>query len=202
LSANNAYGVKEKSVTVTPFSHVYGTGVVNVNQDEQVLYDFIQQAPSATWMTGLLSSKSSVFVLSFPGTTSDSTGYACYQLNTKLNNGITYAKLLETHPRWVDDGFISGTYKDINVPTGAKIKVKVGIISGYTSGNVRFKLYLAEGNSYVLWNQVVAYAGGVKTADIDLSAYAGRNADFSLWVEANGASTQDWAAWAEAKIVR
>jgi hypothetical protein len=54
---------------------------------------------------------------------------------------------------------------------------------------------------YSIWNQIVAYTDGVKTAEIDLSDFAGETIAFELFVETNGVSTQDHAAWAEAKIV-
>jgi hypothetical protein len=42
----------------------------------------------------------------------------------------------------------------------------------------------------------------VKTAEVDLSAFAGQTFDVvTLSVLAQGVSTQDWAAWAEVKIV-
>lgn len=140
--------------------------------------------------------------MNFPGTTNDSTGYVCYQLNTKLNDGMTYSRLLETHPRWINNGDIYGKYSGINVPSGAKLKLKVGIIHGYSSGKVEFKLSGGrEGAMSPIWRKVVAYADGVKTANLDLSAYAGQTCDFILYVGTEGVSTQDWAAWAEAKIV-
>ncbi|MDD5590899.1 MAG: hypothetical protein PHY18_03110 [Dehalococcoidales bacterium] len=178
------------------------SGVAHVEWlDEQVAYDFVERAPSATWAAGLMTGMFEIHSLSFPGTTSDNQGYACYQLDTKLNDGITYDKLLETHPRWIDNGFISGRYSDVNVPPGATLKLKAGIINGYTSGSVRFNVRMIRGSVYVLWTQIVDYGDGTQTVEIDLSDFADQNVDFELLVEANGVSTQDWAAWAEAKIV-
>lgn len=199
LSAKNAHGVREQSVTIT-VSGVIGTAHIDW-LDEEVAYDFVERASSAEWMAGILGGTFEVRTLSFPGTTSDNQGYVCYQLNTKLNDGTTYDRLLETHPRWVDNGFILGRYSDVNVPSGAKLKVKVGIINGYTSGRVKFNVRMIRGSVYVVWNQIVAYGDGTKTAEIDLSDFAGWDVDFELLVEANGVSTQDWAAWAEAKII-
>jgi hypothetical protein len=199
MTAINGDLVETRTVAVE-VSNVMGVAHIGWLGSGDVAYDFIEQAPSATWTAGVLTGTFEIHTLSFPGTTSDDQGYACYQLNTNLNDGITYSKLLETHPRWVDNGFISGRYSDVNVPPGAKLQLKVGIINGYTSGNVRFKVNIID-RGYSVWNHVVAYADGVEMAEIDLSDFADQNIDFELYVEANGVSTQDWAAWAEAKIV-
>jgi hypothetical protein len=192
LSANNDYGSREKSVTVSNVVEVAHIGWLR----EQVAYDFIENAPSAYWYSGNPQQG-----LPFPGS-SNSNGFVCYQQNTKLNDSVTYTRLLETHPQYVNDGYISGKYNNIYIPDGAKLKLKVGIINGASSGKVRFKIYhcCPEGN--VWWNQVVAYADGVKSAEVDLSALSGQTLDYVLiTVIAEGVSTQDWAAWAEAKIV-
>lgn len=199
ITAANGDFVETETVTVE-VSRV--SGVAHIDWlDERVAYDFVERASSAVWTAGTLGGVFEVRTLSFPGTTSDNQGYACYQLDTKLNDGITYDKLLETHPRWVDNGFISSRYSDVDVPPGATLKLKAGIINGYTSGSVRFNVRMIRGSVYVLWTQIVDYGDGTQTVEIDLSDFADQNVDFELLVEANGVSTQDWAAWAEAKIV-
>jgi hypothetical protein len=87
-----------KKVVVKVDSGVIGYAHINPFSSN-IVYDFVEQAPSATWMVGNATDKGSFLVVPFSGTTSDDRGYACYQLNTKLSDGITYSKLLETHPR-------------------------------------------------------------------------------------------------------
>jgi hypothetical protein len=185
LTAINAYGPVSQTVSVL----VMGSGGTHV------AYDFVEKAPTAYWWTII---SSSVVALPFPGATSDK-GYANYQYNIKLNDGNTYTRILQTHPQWVNNGFISGQYSGVYVPPGAKLRIKVGLISGAAAGNVEF--YIGKLGAVATISTVVAYADGVKVVEADLSAYAGQTIDFLLGANANGSSAQDWAAWAEAQII-
>lgn len=161
--------------------------------EPRVAYDFVEKAPTAYWWS------TPGEQLPFPGSLSDNRGFACYRTNIKLSDGATYSKVLETHPRWVDNGWISGKYSGVYIPSGAKLRVKVGIISGGAAGKVRF--YAAKSGAVAVWNPVVAYGDGVKEAEVDLGAYAGQAIDFVIGVDAEGSAAQDWAAWVEARIV-
>ena len=165
----------------------------NFSVQPRVAYDFIENAPTAYWWS------TPGEQLPFPGATGDNRGFACYVTNIRLNDGLIYAKVLETHPKWVDDGYITGKYANVYIPPGAKLKVKVGFISGGTAGNVRFRAHKLS--AAAVWSQIVGYADGVKEAEVDLSAYAGQTIDFCIGVNAQGSSGQDWAAWVEARIV-
>lgn len=161
--------------------------------EPRVAYDFIEKAPTAYWWS------TPGEQLPFPGALNDNRGFACYRTNIALNDGKTYTKVLETHPKWVDNGWISGKYSGVYIPAGSKLKVKVGIISGGTAGKVRLRVNKLGESS--LWSPVIAYGDGVKEAEIDLGAYANQTVDFVIGVDAEGSSAQDWAAWVEAKIV-
>lgn len=184
LTASNAAGWRSITVPVL----VAGGGT-------HVAYDFVEQAPTAYWWTII---SSSVVALPFPGATSDK-GYANYQYNIKLNDGNTYTRVLQTHPQWVDNGWISGKYSGVYVPPGAKLRIKVGLVQGAGAGNVEF--YIGKLGAVATITRVVAYADGVKVVEANLDAYAGQTIDFVLGANANGSSGQDWAAWAEAKII-
>ncbi len=161
--------------------------------EPRVAYDFIEKAPTAYWWSKVGEQ------LPFPGSLSDERGFACYLTNIQLSDGVVYAKILETHPRWVDHGWISGRYSDVFVPEKAKLRVKVGIVGGGTAGKVEF--WAGEISTTGVWKQVIAYGDGVKEAEVDLSAYANKTITFILRVGAEGSSAQDWAAWVEARIV-
>jgi len=187
LTAVNAYGPATQTVSVL----VAGGGGVGTT----VAYDFVEQAPTAYWWTII---SSTVVALPFPAPTSDK-GYANYQYNIKLNDGNTYTRILQTHPQWVNNGFISGKYSGVYVPPGARLRIKVGLVQGAAAGNVEF--YIGKLGDVATISTVVAYADGVKVLEADLGAYAGQTIDFALGANANGSSGQDWAAWAEAKII-
>jgi len=161
-----------------------------------VAYDFVEMAPTAYWWTKV---GASMVALPFPGALGDNRGFATYRYNVKLSDGNTYARVLETHPQWVDNGWISGKYSGVYVPPGAKLRIKVGLINGANAGNVGF--YIGKFGAVATISLDCAYADGVKEMEADLGAYAGQTIDFVLGANANGSSAQDWAAWAEAKIV-
>jgi hypothetical protein len=186
LTATNAYGWRTVTVEVL----VTGGG------GPTVAYDFVEQAPTAYWWTVV---SSTITALPFPGALNDSRGFAAYQDGVKLSDGNTYTRVLETHPQWVDNGWISGKYTGVYVPPGAKLRIKVGLIQGASAGNVVFNIGKLGDPATI--NTNLFYASGVKTLEADLSAYSGQTIDFVLNANANGSSAQDWAAWAEAKII-
>jgi len=164
------------------------------NVEPKVAYDFVGKASTATWWSTSIDTP-----LPFPGGLSDTAGFACYRTSIKLNDGNTYAKVLETHPKWVDNGWISGKYASVSVPNGAKLRVKFGFINGASAGKVKFRI--GKFGDVAVFSLVSDYAGGVKEAEVSLSAYGGQTIDFVLGVNAEGSSAQDWAAWVEAKII-
>jgi hypothetical protein len=186
LTATNAAGWRSMTLAVL----VTGGGGTTV------AYDFVEQAPTAYWWTII---SSSVVALPFPGAINDNRGFATYRDNIKLSDGNTYTRVLETHPQWVNNGWISGKYSGVYVPPGAKLRIKIGLINGAAAGNVEF--HIGKLGDVATISAGVAYADGVKEVEANLDAYAGQTIDFVLGTNANGSSTQDWAAWAEAKII-
>lgn len=165
----------------------------NFSVEPRVAYDFIEKAPTAYWWSTPGES------LPFPGNTNDARGFACYLTSKKLNDGLTYPRVLETHPKWVDGGYITGKYSAVSIPSGAKLRVKVGFIAGAAAGKVKFRAHKLGATT--TWSVVLAYSDGVKEAEVDLSSFAGQTIDFCIGVDAEGSSAQDWAAWVEARIV-
>jgi hypothetical protein len=171
-------------------------GVLVTGGGPHVAYDFVEMAPMAYWWTKV---GTDMVALPFPGALNDNRGFATYRNNVKLSDGNTYARVLETHPQWVDNGWISGKYSGVYVPPGAKLRIKVGLINGANAGNVNFHIGKFGAVSTITLD--CAYADGVKEMEADLGAYAGQTIDFVLGTNALGSSAQDWAAWAEAKII-
>lgn len=165
----------------------------NFSVEPRVAYDFIEKAPTAYWWS------TPGEALPFPGNTNDTRGFACYLTNKKLNDGLTYPRVLETHPKWVDNGYITGKYSAVYIPSGAKLRVKVGFVANAAAGKVNFRAHKLSASA--TWSAVLAYSEGVKEAEVDLSSFAGQTIDFCIGVNAEGSSAQDWAAWVEARIV-
>jgi len=174
-----------------------------VNYAIQILYNFVDHAGDASvnWRTGPPGGD-----ISFGGAINDANGFACYRTSIKMENGTTYTKVLETHPKWVNDGWIFGYYYILHeVKPGEHFFAKVGLIQGASAGNVYFDVIIRpEGGGWVMLESVTdAYDSSIKTLDITIPAsYFGKKCDFGLRVKANGSSSQDWATWVEARLIR
>jgi len=123
-----------------------------------------------------------------------------------LEDNNTYSKVLETHPQWVNDGWISGRYPDyITIPDGSRFKAKVGFIHGAigTDGaffNIRFNDGL---NSYYFPSSDGIYCandGHLDSMNIDLSLIVGKTGRIYIGVKAGSTSDQDWAVWVNPQI--
>ncbi|MCR4401156.1 MAG: hypothetical protein NUV35_09895, partial [Syntrophomonadaceae bacterium] len=79
--------------------------------DPTLSYDLVANADQADWSNGRVA-------LPFPGSTSDSRGFACHRERVRLENGTTAARVLETHPEWVSGGYILGEYPEMTLAEG------------------------------------------------------------------------------------
>ena len=161
-------------------------------------FDLHTRAADANWVSG-------ASTLTFGGLETDVNGAALYRNNQKLEDNTSPAKILETHPQWVTDGAITGTYPAYKVVPGEHFKAKVGflLLSDGTcgAGNVRFQLNYREGsasNSLGQWTDTCDRA--LKEIDVDLSSIAGRTVQFVLAVVANGSALQDQAVWVSPRV--
>ena len=160
-------------------------------------YDFVQNADKAVWQSG-------AGYLQFPGSASDSRGFALWQTNGYMEDNKKYPKVLETHPEWKANGYIMATYPNLAVPTGAKLSLRIGFLKGATGtdGVLYRVLFNYTGQPINIFEKYKSYTGKVETETIDLSKYQGKNGKFILYVNAGGKnSAQDWAGWAEAEIL-
>jgi len=159
-------------------------------------YNFIDRAAQATWRSG-------AGTLPFPGKDADDRGFALLRQGAQMEDGVTYPLVLQTHPQWVANGWISGSYAGITVGSGAELYVRAGFLNGaQNSDGVTFLVKLLEPGrqSVALVNLPAAYDGRLDEAVVSLAAYAGKTVAFELLVQAGQSSGQDWAAWASARI--
>jgi hypothetical protein len=167
----------------------------------EIVVNFVDKANLADWKTG-----NPLTSISFGGALSDSKGFACHRTNVKLEDGDTYAKVLETHPRWVSNGWIHGMYPSMTIPQGAWFVADVGFLSGATgTDGVTFLVWFLEDgySSPKLLNSVSAdYDSGLDRMEIDLSSIVGDSGSIGLEVLAGSSSGQDWAVWARAMLLR
>ena len=187
-------------------SPVSGSFTGAATSSELLLYNFVELADESEdvvrWWTG--DPDTGYSLISFGGPDNDPDGFAMYKTDVKLNDGIKYSKVLETHPKWVDYGGIVANYYNIYIPKGgAKLHAKVGFIQGGTAGDAYVYLYLVDEhhNYYFLVGSSsagdhITYSGGVKTYSVSIpSSLKGKTCTFGLRVYAGPSSAQDWVAW-------
>ncbi len=167
----------------------------------EVLVNFVNAANLAEWKAG-----SPAVTLTFPGSTSDSNGFACHRTSVKLEDGDTYAKVLETHPKWVSSGWIEGFYPPLTVPLGAWFVADVGFINGATgSDGVTFRVWFWQTGYEIpsmLGSAGAEYDGDLDRFEINLSSIVGKTGRIGFQVLAGASSGQDWAVWANAQMIR
>jgi hypothetical protein len=161
--------------------------------EPEVVYNLVSDYCAANWVSG-------AGVLSCPGTDSDAEGFVLRRNNPKLENGSTENETaLFTHPQWVNNGVISGRFPAFDVVAGDHFKTVIGCLYGGAACDVKFQItYHADGGSLQLLDQwTETYDNTIRKIDIDLEAagLAGKSVEFSLVVQANGSSAQDWAFW-------
>lgn len=171
----------------------------------QTFYDLVAKANTVSWRAGDPSQG-----LSWPGDPGDSEGFARWATGKLETGGTLSGQCLETHPRWVNNGWISGAYVDMynnahwEIERGDTFRATVGFLEGAAAGNVTYKVILrTTGSGNVTIAQVNdGYGDGLKTISVDLSQYVGEGADIILRVDAGPSSQQDWACWVNAVIYR
>ncbi len=179
---------------------VLASSASDVYPTDTVIYDFIQKAPTATWGRFTVAGEK----LPFPGLSSDKRGFALFLSNAVLEDGKTYAKILQTHPEWKNGGRIYADFTGITIPAKAKLTAKVGFLKGATkSDGVEFQAFMIDpktnrGTKLIIHG--ATYDGKLDDISVDLSSYAGMTQTIRLAVFAKNSSTQDWAVWADAKV--
>ncbi|MGD2104289.1 MAG: hypothetical protein PVJ55_04125 [Anaerolineae bacterium] len=160
-------------------------------------YSFSADADEAHWWTG----PSPLIDLSYPGSNTDDEGFVMPVEGLVMEDGSVAPKsAFETHPRWVNNGWISGRFPAYTVKEGDYFKAKVGFLKNAAAGSVKFTF--GQFGKTPLYSEVKAYDGNLIEVDVDLSDLAGQSVEFILNVDANGGSQQDWAVWVSPRIVR
>ncbi len=179
-----------------------------INNNMQVVipldlgFDLVANANQAGWKSGLPTTS-----LSFGGSTNDDRGFVCYLNNARMEDGRSYTRILVTHPRWVNNGYIEGTYAPkYAIRPGDHFVARGGIVSGYNAGRVRVKgeyVTYAGVDAVTMFETIFIYNGNIEIVSYKFpTGTYGRVPVIKLTISTDGESTQDWAAWMEAMIVR
>ncbi len=172
----------------------------SVNLSSVAIYDFVARASSARWRSG-------AGILPFNGSSADHRGFARWLNNATLENNSKYSKVLETHPQWVNYGYIQGEYSMTNYVVGKDdyFYAWVGLLKGASAGNVTFRVYIQPvgSPSKPVTSLNDTYDGKVKNIEVNLAAWRGKKIQkFILRVDAGPSASQDWAVWSSAVIYR
>jgi len=161
-----------------------------------VVYDFMDHMCDATWTSGAGS-------LSCPGGTGDGEGFVIAVGGMELEDGSTWPKALETHPQWIDDGWIQGKYHlPSPIQAGDRFVAKVGFLKDAATGNVKFMVTAGTNGGGTAWTQVKPYNNSLVDVSFEFPPIFVGSSYVSLRVLANGSSSQDWAVWVEPRIER
>ena len=206
LTASNPAGTKTESVTLT----VAGISIIPGLQNPRIIpaitfnelvLDLIEAAPTAKWDNFVVG-----VVLPFPGNDNDNRGFATYKYNAKMEDGVTYPRVLETHPQWVDQGVIFGWYGPLTIPAGSKFVGKFGFLDGaQATDGASFRVAFRESSTLketMLAIVTAKYDGKLDAFDTSLEPIAGKTGQIMLIVQSAGTASYDWAAWTEARIIR
>jgi hypothetical protein len=208
---NSAYGSISSKATVDIENAVDETDEDNnsLEKDTPVntpvkVYDFVEKANTASWNGGPPQTG-----IPWNGDPGDDRGFVRWVTSGNLESGSAIqGKCLETHPKWVNNGWVAGTYTDLYssyvVQEGDRFRATVGFLQGASAGNATFKVMIRPSGGGNQWIAQIndTYGNGLKTIDVDLSSYAGKQADMILQVDAGSSSEQDWACWLSAVIYR
>ncbi len=167
-------------------------------------FDLYTRAPDAAWIGG--GGGGGGTILTFGGPDSDPNGFVMYRSGFLLEDGSSPSKILETHPKWVDDGVISGEYPAYTIVAGERFRAKIGFLAKADGtcgvGKVKFQLNYKEGGSlHPLGTWTKNCNGNLMTLDVDLSSLAGHSIRLVLAVLADGPASQDWAVWVAPRVV-
>ena len=167
-----------------------------------VVYDFVQKAPEARWARSL----SAPGEIPWNGSDGDSRGFARHLANVPLENGKSFALVLETHPEWKKAGIIFGTYSNVSIPANAKFAATVGFLKGATATDgVTFEVHVFDQTTGAVRLIAAKFAradGVLDELSADLGPYAGKAVTFRLQVSAGETATQDWAVWTSAAVTQ
>ncbi len=174
---------------------------INVGTTLSTAFDFIAQAPSATWSSG-------AGTLPFPGTDGDVKGFVLPAATPQLENGTTSATPgLIVNPQQVAGGFIQGVYPAFTVQAGDRFQSIVNCAFNATHCYVNFRLAYRIGSGPVntLWTFNERYEGLFFRTNVDLSSLAGQTVNFILYmadVPGHGLPSGDRAEWVNTMIAR
>jgi hypothetical protein len=170
---------------------------LTVSTGRRAAVDLLGRAPGAAWRSG-------AGTLQYNGNDGDDRGFALTRSGLQLEDGSggTY---LETHPQWVANGFIEGTYTlPAPIIAGDRFRAKIGFIAVAnppSAGDATFIVSVIRNGvaTTISTTRDTGRDGEMPVLNIDLTPHAGATG-IRLRVNAGADSAQDWASWVGPRI--
>lgn len=173
---------KQVTVTVNPASPVE-------------IYNFVEHMCDATWT-------SEAGTLPCPGSHTDNRGFVRAVGGMELEDHSTPPKALQTHPQWINNGWIQGKYHlPWPIQQGDRFVAKVGFLKDAPLGRVRFMLVCStNGTGGTAWETTKPYNNSLVDVSVQLPPDCVGVSYLTLRVLADGPSSQDWAVWVNPRL--
>lgn len=180
-----------------------------VRELAQVLFDFVEEADSAVWVTPY---GKRPFDMSH-----SEMGFALWQYDAYLEDGTRPGRVLVTHPGWKPDEHITGLYdqtQEISLQEGDLFIAQVGFLKDAWEGEVTFSLQFRQYpylypillkryyQDQVLGGVRDSHDGELREWTVPLDGLVGQHGYFALQVEAGEVAEDDWAVWVVARLER
>ena len=178
-----------------------------------VMLDFLANAKNAEWGSGVepvdFAGPGHVDI-AFGGPDTDANGFAMIKDQVPLETGKTSSKILVTHPKWENNGYIVGKYPAYTVGTGDYIKAQLGFIAlpdgSCGVGEVTFEIHYIQDDDLGTRERLGKWSkscdGQLRSIELDLADLKGKTVHFYLVVTTDGPSDQDWAIWSSLGVMR
>ncbi|WP_370964380.1 PASTA domain-containing protein [Amycolatopsis sp. cg9] len=176
---------------------------ITVSSGKPAPVDLMARAAGAAWTTG-------AGTLPFNGNDGDARGFALTRHGLTeggcgLEDGTAPDPYLETHPQWVDNGFINGVYAlPRPIVAGDHFRSKIGFVwcNPGEAGDATFVVSVIGPDGTVTDVARLRDTSAdqvMHQLDVDLSAHAGAT-KLRLRIEAGASAGQDWASWIGPRI--
>jgi len=162
-------------------------------------YDFVSNAPFATWITEASGKRP------FPGVYGDPDGFVQVIDQPILETGIpSMGKGILMAPPAEYDEHIDGFFPAYTVQKGDRFQTLIGCEYGATNCDVRFVLQYQNPdgtNALFFWSQDKNYKNTFTPVDISLNSLAGKTVSFRFIIRPKGSTYDDHAIWVNPVIV-
>lgn len=210
-NTNNSNAEAEASVTPSQPTVTPSPTVENPSENDKpaaepvIVYSFFDQASSAHWRSGPGPADSygpTGSDMLFGVSDSDDHGYAKRHDNVMLEDRSTGSRVIETSPKWVDNGMIDGLFSlDAPLKAGDTFHTQIGFTQSASRGaTLQASVHL--GSRVPIASITKIYDGKLQDWSIDLSPYAGYTGPVHLIVRANPGSITPWLCWINPRIER